>query len=199
MPEKPTFPQDDVRIPVPRPRREDMARHEETLRYEEPSRNPQYSSAQARPSNNSFSLPQDLMADWWRIIRRHKVSVLISILSFAAAAVIVTKLQTPIYESHSALEYLPPGQLPAALRDGSGGPDASDASLDASMQTYVSLLQNDGLLSQVIGKLKLDQRSDFLADSASPLWARWAKFRPAKAEPPAKRALKIASHNLGVR
>ena len=111
-----------------------------------------------------------------RILVRHRFTILVTGIMCGAAVLVLSLAAPPVYQATTAIEIQAPAEEAAGMFDAdgvrhSGGP------ADAYVQTQVEILWGRALLNYVIGKLKLDERPEFNANSG---WMRRvvALFRP---------------------
>jgi len=94
----------------------------------------------------------DSLLDYWRILLRHRMTLLSFAVVGLLAAIMISLVQTPIYRVRTSLEIQSTNFLEIKGTTDSTG---SYASPESYVETQVKLLQSESLLDHVIDKLKL--------------------------------------------
>ena len=142
-----------------------------------------------------------LLLDYWKLLKRHKWTILLMAFLGALAGLLVALPQTKVYRSQTTLEIQSLNENLLNTRDVDPSASSGDSySAEIDLPTQVKILQSDTLISRVLTRLKLDRNPDVLKqpDRIS-VWRR-ALGLP---EPPAfsdqERAVGMASGSLNVR
>jgi uncharacterized protein involved in exopolysaccharide biosynthesis len=136
---------------------------------------------------------------YWQVLRRYKGTLILSALLCSAAAFVVSRLQTPVYESSTSLEiqgFNDPSLIMTALES---NPRASEALMDSYIQTQIEILGSGWLIGRVIEQQGLEKRSEFIEKPGRLRALRkylWLPARPL--EPAREHALAIVRENLRV-
>jgi len=107
------------------------------------------------PSTEAASPGYDSLLDYWRILFRHRKTLLTCALAGMLAGIVISLVQTRIYRVRTSLEFQGTSFLETK---GSNDSSASYATPESYMETQVKLLQSESLLEHVIDKLKLQQQ-----------------------------------------
>jgi capsular exopolysaccharide synthesis family protein len=136
---------------------------------------------------------------YWQVLRRYKGTLILTALLCSAAAFVVSRLQTPVYESSTSLEiqgFNDPSLIMTALES---NPRASEALMDSYIQTQIEILGSGWLIGRVIEQQGLEKRSEFIEKPGRLRALRkylWLPARPL--EPAREHALAIVRENLRV-
>jgi len=155
--------------------------------------------ANRRDANQQES--PSLLLEYWKLVRRHKWTILLMAFLGAVTGLLVALPQTKVYRSQTTLEIQPFNENLLNTRD--VDPSASSAdyySAETNLPTQIKILQSDTLLSRVLTKLELDRNPEVLEQPGRiSVWRR-ALGLP---EPPAvsdqEKAVGMASGSLSVR
>jgi len=138
------------------------------------------------------------MGDYWQILSKRKGRLAVIALLCAAAGLLVTRFQTPVYRARTLIEIESLNNdflnmrtvIPTAASEGSQMPP------DYNIRTQAMILQSRPVLERVVAMGDLEQR---LADSDHPsAWAFWKK-EPVQKASPHDRALGIAAAGMKTR
>src|SRR5215467_2225248 len=96
----------------------------------------------------------DSLLDYWHILFRHRLTLLVFALAGLSAAILISLVQTPIYRVRTSLEIQSASFLEIK---GADAPNSSGnyASPESYVETQVKLLQSESLIEHVIDKMKL--------------------------------------------
>lgn len=106
------------------------------------------------------------LGDWWRILRKRKWTVIVSLVVVVTAAALISLRMTPIYDAtvRISISSQTPGVL--NLKNGQQYQDQSD-SPELLVATDVNILQSDTLALLVIRNLGLNNRPEFAGKDTS--------------------------------
>lgn len=106
---------------------------------------PPYESAQPEGTSG--------LVEYWRVLVRHKGTVLLTVILGALVGYLSTVSDTPIYRAHTSLEVLAANGNPMSMV--SMNPMASPYSMDPTLDilTQVQLLQSSSLRAKAIGRM----------------------------------------------
>ena len=114
-----------------------------------------------------------LLLEYWRLLRRHKGTLLLITLLGIIAALLLTLPQTPVYQASATLEvmglnenFLNMRDVSPTAREGGSYPPEYD------LQTQVNILQSRSVLERVNARLKLEER---LSDKDKGRLRAWRK------------------------
>ena len=139
-----------------------------------------------------------LLLEYFDIVRRHKVALILIALLGLLTSLLLTLPQKPVYQAHASLEIRDLNENFLNMRDlnpttDDPGPSATQSDL----QTQVKILQSDSVLDKVIAKLGIEKRMSQQRDGGGLFaWLGALKSRPAS---PREEALHLVTRNLKVR
>jgi succinoglycan biosynthesis transport protein ExoP len=141
--------------------------------YHEPENPaPEYGRAQDSLTHQVDAQP-DALLGYWRMLRRHKGTLLLFAFAGVLAAILITLSQTPVYRAQTNLEikdlnaeFMNMKQL-TPVTDDSGGYNAL-----ADLQTQIRILQSETLAGRVLAKLKINS-----IEGLAPQKRRFGKWR----------------------
>ena len=139
---------------------------------------------------------QDTVSGAWHAIQRGKYLVLGCIAGGLLLAVLVSGLQTPLYQAETILEVRDPARPVSPFVPAQAG---GEASVDTAIQTEVTLLRSDPLIRSVIKHLNLANTLGGTpsSDTTRTLWKtlRHETLPPMTAE---ERAIQVAKGSLSI-
>ena len=143
--------------------------------------------------------PPPLLLEYWHMLRRHKGSLFLIASLGLLAGVLLTLVQTPVYEARTTLEIQNMNEDFLNMRDvnpTSNGGTAQQQGLD--LQTQISVLQSNSVLEQVIGDLGLSAK--LLAEKPKCRLSAWRKaLHLPESKPLAEEdVLRLVGNNLKV-
>ncbi|HVW07822.1 MAG TPA: exopolysaccharide transport family protein, partial [Bryobacteraceae bacterium] len=155
------------------------------------------------PARNVFAAtPQsgpepDTVSTAWHAIQRGKWLILACAAGAVLLAVVISGMQTPMYQATTILELRDPGKTISPFAPARA---ASDGETDSEIVTEVTLLHSEPLLRDVVQKLGLDQQAKYTSgrDSAQLLW-HTLRRENLPAMTPLEKAVAVADHNLSIR
>jgi polysaccharide biosynthesis transport protein len=141
----------------------------------------------------------DSLVDYWHTLFRHRFTLLSFALASLCLALLITLVQTPIYQVRTSLEIQSPNFGELRNADGSNSP-GNYASPETYVETQVKLLQSESLIEDVIEKMKLHkaQSTGAWGAFASRVHRIFALFRTARL-PENEQMLRQVQRNLTVR
>ena len=95
----------------------------------------------------------DSLLDYWHILLRHRLTLLVFALVGLFAAILISLVQTPIYRVRTSLEIQSANFLEIKSPDSNSS--GNYASAESYVETQVKLLQSESLIEHVIEKMKL--------------------------------------------
>jgi succinoglycan biosynthesis transport protein ExoP len=141
------------------------------------------------------------VVQYWRILYRHKILLLGSVLVMGLIALLLTRMQAPVYRAHTSIEIESLNQDFLNMRSVSPMTSAQMESPEYNIRTQTIVLQSTPVLERAIDKLDLAKR--LVLDSERRQASFWRNLKPA---PPTggdvsvrNRALPIATAGLKVR
>ena len=141
----------------------------------------------------------DSLLDYWHALFRHLYTLLSIALASLCLALLITLVQTPIYQVRTSLEIQSPNF--GELRNADGNSSAGNyASTETYVETQVKLLQSESLIEDVIQKMKLHkaQSTGIWGAFASRVHRIFALSRTARL-PEDEQMLRQVQRNLTVR
>ena len=140
------------------------------------------------------------LIEYWRILRRHKGTVIVVSCLGLLIGVLVTLPQTPIYQAHASLEIqdINPDYLNLRSQT-SGAEEGSITNALADIQTQLKILQSETLVEQTLAKLKKPAATDPETDGSWIPVLRKSLGLPERAKPTPDQELKSALANLKAR
>ena len=115
-----------------------------------------------------YNLPtrERTLGDWWRILRKRKWAIIVSLVLVVTAAGLISFRMTPIYDASVRISVS--SQTPSVLnlKNGQQYQDQVD-SPELLVATDVSILQSDTLALSVIRNLDLNNRPEFAGKEAT--------------------------------
>ena len=118
--------------------------------------------------------PSSLLLEYWHMLRRRKGSLFLIASLGLLAGVLLTLVQTPVYEARTTLEIQNPNEDFLNMRD--VNPTSNDGTAqqqELDLQTQISVLQSDSVLEQVIGDLGLSAK--LIAEKRNSRLSAWRK------------------------
>ena len=149
-------------------------------------------------SGSSPTPESDTVSNAWHAIQRGKYVILACVAGALLLAIIISGLQTPMYQATTILELREPGRsaspfIPSTV--------STESAADAAIITQVTLLHSEPLIRSVVEKLNLDKRPGFTPASDVRAQLLWHTLRrqnlPSLA--PVDKAVQIADHSLSIR
>ncbi len=155
------------------------------------------------PTRNVFaSSPQvsqepDTVSNAWHAIQRGKWLILACAAGAVLLAIVISGMQTPMYQATTILELRDPGKTISPFAPARA---ASDGETDSEIVTEVTLLHSEPLLRDVVQKLGLDKQPQYTSgrDSSQMFW-HTLRRENLPAMTPVERAVAVADHNLSIR
>ncbi len=142
---------------------------------------------------------EDTLLDYWKILRKHKASVLVLTLACAACGLLISLLMPPVYQAYSSLEI--EGLNRDFLNSGQVNPTEAPAptAMDAYIHSQTEILRDEHLVSRVVSKLNLAERPEYKGGPGVLAWLHKVTGNPAAApDTPQDGAVKAALQNLKV-
>lgn len=161
---------------------------------------PNRKQAVSRPvyiaGSGQTSSDQDTVSGAWHAIQRGKYLVLGCIAGGLLVAVLVSGLQTPMYQAETILEVRDPSRPVSPFVQVQAG---SDAAVDSAIQTEVTLLHSDPLIRSVIERLNLANTlgATSKSDTTRTLW-KTLRNQTLPPESSEDRAIQVAKKNLSI-
>ncbi len=139
----------------------------------------------------------DTVSNAWHAVQRGKFIILGCVAAGLLLAVVVSGLQTPMYQAKTILELRDPGHNVSPFVPSTA---STEAAADSAIVTQVTLLHSEPLLRSVVEKLNLDKKRGFApaTDSSQVLW-RTLRHQNLPPETPMDKAVRAADHNLSIR
>src|ERR1035438_8925391 len=143
--------------------------------------------------------PPPLLLEYWHMLRRRKGSLFLTASLGLLAGVLLTLLQTPVYEARTSLEiqnlnenFLNMRDVNPTSNEGATQPQGLD------LQTQISVLQSDSVLEQVIADLHLSAK--LASEKNRSRLSAWRKaLHLPESKPPADEdVLRLVAGNLKV-
>lgn len=116
-----------------------------------------------------------LLLEYWRMLRRHKVTLLLAACLGLLLGVSLTILQTPVYEARTTLEIQNPNENFLNMRDVNPTSEQQSAqAVDLDLQTQINIVQSESVLRRVIHALDLSGKLESKKKkSHSSAWLRF--------------------------
>ncbi len=111
------------------------------------------------------------LLEYWRLLRRHQGTLLLSVGLGVLAAALFTLPQTPVYQAKTSLELLNLNQDFMNMKDVEQVADENGYDLLTDIQTQIKILQSDMLLDRVIGEMQVAGAEQLVASRISS-WRR---------------------------
>ena len=142
-----------------------------------------------------------LLLEYWKLVRRHKWTILLMAFLGALAGLLVALPQTKVYRSQTTLEIQPFNENLLNTRE--VDPSASSAdyySAETNLPTQIKILQSDTLVSRVVAKLKLDRNPEVLEQPGRiSVWRRAVGLPQPAVVSDHEKAVGMASGSLSIR
>jgi polysaccharide biosynthesis transport protein len=100
------------------------------------------------------------LKDYWRILLKHKWTVLVTIVVVFIMTALISAHTTPIYEAVTKITISPQASNPLNFKDSSNATQFVEDP-QSSINTQVKILQSETMAELVIHQLNLDKRADF--------------------------------------
>jgi len=139
--------------------------------------------------------------EYWRMIRRHRGTVIIITCLGGLIGCLIGLPQTPVYHSRATVEVQPLNENLLNTRQVDPTPGPSEYSQgEIDIQTQIKLLQSESLIERTVAKLKLDRRPELLEqpDRLS-VWRKTLGLSDPSPASSREEAVKMAAGNLRVR
>jgi succinoglycan biosynthesis transport protein ExoP len=134
---------------------------------EGPSELVRHDSARLANLQEMYGLParEQSLSDYWRILRKRKWTVVVSVVVVFITAGLISVRMTPIYDAVTRIMISQRPTNPLNFKDDtSQGPGNSQEDID----TEVRILQSDTMAQLVINRLNLDTRPEFAGRAQTP-------------------------------
>lgn len=139
------------------------------------------------------------LVEYWRLLRRRKGTLLLSIFLGGLGGFLITLPQTPVYQAKGVVEILPMNvsyemRRTSPIAHSGGVGDLLD------IQTQIRVLQSDSLIDRVLRKLSIS-RPERVANETSRVsaWRKLLNLPQGEDEDAQQSALGMAARNLKVR
>ena len=106
-----------------------------------------------------FAGPERTLGDYWRVLRKRKWTVIVSLVVVTAAAALISLRMTPIYDAVARISIL--SQAPDILNFKDNQQSSESIDQGSSIGTQVNVLQSNTLALLVIRNLGLNHRAEF--------------------------------------
>jgi capsular exopolysaccharide synthesis family protein len=107
------------------------------------------------------------LGDYWRILRKRKWTIIVSLVVVVTAAALVSLRMTPIYDASARISISSGNPSLLKFKDDQQGYSPDD-NLETLIPTQVNILQSDTLALLVIHNLNLDGRPEFAGGTRQP-------------------------------
>lgn len=94
--------------------------------------------------------------EYWRILREHKITLLLLAIAGVAVGILISVSQTRLYKAHTSLEIEEVSPDPSNMKLAEHPSEASASSALSDMPTQIKVLQSDSLIERALAKLKAD-------------------------------------------
>lgn len=138
------------------------------------------------------------LLEYWRLLRRHQGTLLLSVGLGVLVAALFTLPQTPVYQAKTSLELLNLNQDFMNMKDVEQVADENGYDLLTDIQTQIKILQSDMLLDRVIGEMQVAGAEQLVASRIS----SWRRLLNLPEPTPMQRddgALQMAKREVKVR
>jgi len=140
------------------------------------------------------------LLEYWRILRRHKGTVILAAFLGVLAAVLFTLPQTPVYQGRTTLEIQDLNQEFMNLKQVSPVNEDSGTNALSDIQTQIKILQSDLLADRTMAKLKIATPAGLKPqESRVTMWRRTLNLPEPAAVPAREAMLKACAKSLKVR
>lgn len=128
---------------------------------EGPSELARHDSLRLANLQEMYGLPvrERSLTDYWRILRKRKWTVIVSVVVVFISAALISLHMTPIYDAVTRIMISQRASNPLNLKGNDNSPGGDDQQQD--IDTQVKILQSDTMAELVIHRLNLDARSEF--------------------------------------
>ena len=113
-----------------------------------------------------FASRERTLGDYWRILRKRKWTLIVSLVVVVTAAALISLRMTPIYDATARISIS--SQAPAVLNFKDNQQYDSTENEEMIIATQVNILQSNTLALQVARNLELNKRSDFAGKAPTP-------------------------------
>ena len=139
------------------------------------------------------------LLEYWRLLRRHKATILVGAFLGTLLGFLVSLPQTPIYRARTAIEIETLNENYLNLREVNPTTTSGSVASEFDISTQVKVLESRSLVEKVIDRLQLDKRPKF--QHAPTRLASWRRALGVPGSPPAparEQALEVAAGNFHV-
>ena len=165
-----------------------------------PSRSQSY-PAETYGRDYQDETPQAGLMEYWRILRRHKGTVILIAFLGLLFGVLFTLPQTPVYQARTSLEiqdmnqnFLDIKEVLPVVADGGSYAALTD------IQTQIKILQSDTLIARTAQKLRSGKVEDLTAETGRiPAWRKALNLPMSSSTDQRESSLRAAAGNLKVR
>lgn len=112
-----------------------------------------------------FASRERTLGDYWRILRKRKWTLIVSLVVVVTAAALISLRMTPIYDATARISIS--SQAPAVLNFKDNQQFDSNENQEMIIATQVNILQSNTLALQVVRNLELNKQPDFAGKGRS--------------------------------
>ena len=139
------------------------------------------------------------LLEYWRVLRRHKATILVGAFLGTLLGFLVSLPQTPIYRARTAIEIETLNENYLNLREVNPTTASGSVASELDISTQVKVLESESLAEKVVDRLQLDERPEFQhAPTRLASWRRALGVPESPAATAREQALEVAAANLHV-
>ncbi len=143
--------------------------------------------------------PSGGLLEYWRIIQRHKATLVVVAFLGGLLGFLYTFPQTPVFQARTMLEVQTVNADFLNMRNVNPTSEASSWYSDSDMPTHVRILQSQSFINRVVNKLELTKRPLMINESRLEAWKRALGLPVDKPAYLQQRALGMAGGSMKVR
>ena len=139
------------------------------------------------------------LLEYWRVLRRHKATILVGAFLGTLLGFLVSLPQTPIYRARTAIEIETLNENYLNLREVNPTTAGGSVASEFDISTQVKVLESQSLIEKVVDRLRLHERPEFQhAPTRLASWRRALGVPESTLVPVREQALEVAANNFQV-
>ena len=139
------------------------------------------------------------LLEYWRVLRRHKATILVGAFLGTLLGFLVSLPQTPIYRARTAIEIETFNENYLNLREVNPTTAGGSVASELDISTQVKVLESQSLVEKVVDRLRLHERPEFQhAPTRLASWRRALGVPESPLVPVREQALEVAANNFQV-
>ena len=139
------------------------------------------------------------LLEYWRVLRRHKATILVGAFLGTLLGFLVSLPQTPIYRARTAIEIETFNENYLNLREVNPTTAGGSVASELDISTQVKVLESRSLVEKVVDRLRLHERPEFQhAPTRLASWRRALGVPESPLAPIREQALEVAAGNFHV-